>query len=139
MNLFALGQRVTNFEDAVVWQSHDVAGVGFFDSTLALRHKLGGRREAYRLAVAHMQIGLIAHKLARAYLAEGDARTVVGVDVGCDFEDESRELGLFRTDDAFFCLCGLGAWRNLYKAVEQFLNTEVVECRAKEHRCHLSR
>ena len=43
-----------------------------------------------------MEIRLVADELARAYLAECDARAVVGVDVGCYLEDEACELRLVR-------------------------------------------
>ena len=64
---------------------------------------------------------------------------MVGVDVGCNLEDEARELRLFRVYHALLGLCG--AWRRSYldEAVEQLLHTEVVESRTEEYRCHLSR
>ena len=41
VNLLALSQSITNLEDAVVWQTNDIARIGLIDSTLTLRHKLG--------------------------------------------------------------------------------------------------
>ena len=79
---------------------------------------------------------MIAFKLSAAHLAEGDARTVVGVDVGCDLEDEPCKFGLVRIHHALFSLGGFRAWRYLHKAVEQLLHAKVVECTAEEHRCH---
>ena len=84
-----------------------------------------------------MQIRLVALKLAAAHLAEGDARAVVGVDVGGYLKDESRELGLVRIHHSLLSLGGARAWSYLHEAVEQFLHTEVVERRTEEHRCHL--
>ena len=61
MQLLALGQGVANFEDAArVGQSDDVAGPGLVDGRLALCHELGGTGEAERLALAHVQVGLVA-------------------------------------------------------------------------------
>ena len=73
-----------------------------------------------------MGIGLVALELARTDLAEGDTRTVVGVDVGCNLEDEACEFGLGGLDHTFFGHGGARAWCYLYKAVEQLLYTEVV-------------
>ena len=39
--LLALSQSITNLEDAVVWQTNDIARIGLIDCTLTLRHKLG--------------------------------------------------------------------------------------------------
>ena len=83
--------------------------------------------------MAHMQIWLVALKLAAAHLAEGDARTVVGVDIGCYLEDKASELRFVGLHHA---LLGLGGSRTrcyLHEAVEQLLHTEVVECRTEEH------
>ena len=41
VNLLALSQSITNLEDAVVWQTNDIARIGLIDGTLTLRHKLG--------------------------------------------------------------------------------------------------
>ena len=43
MQVLALGERVADLEDAVVGQSHDVAGISLVDGALSLRHKLCGR------------------------------------------------------------------------------------------------
>ena len=127
VQLLALGQRVADFEDAVVGQSDDVAGPCFVDGRLALGHELRGRRKAQRLALPDVQIGLVALELAAAHLTEGDARAVVGVDVGGYLEDESRELGLVGLHHALLGLGGLRAWGYLDEAVEQFLHAEVIK------------
>ena len=41
VNLLALSQSITNLEDAVVWQTNDIARLGLIDGTLTLRHNLG--------------------------------------------------------------------------------------------------
>ena len=94
MQLLALSERVTDCEDAIVWQSYDVARPCLIDCALALCHELCWGGETYGFAQTHMQIGLIAHKFTRANLAESNAGAVVGVDVGCDLKDETSELGL---------------------------------------------
>ena len=72
VKLLALSQCVANLEDAVVGQTYDVAWPCLVNGALALSHKLSGRRETQSLALTHMQIGLVALKLAAAHLAEGD-------------------------------------------------------------------
>ena len=64
MNQLALGERVADFERAVVGQAHDVARPSLVDGALALCHKLCGGREAERLALAHVQIGRVAAETA---------------------------------------------------------------------------
>ena len=43
VEIFALGERVTNLEGSVVGEADDVAGPCLVDSGFALRHKLRGR------------------------------------------------------------------------------------------------
>ena len=127
MNLLALGKGIANLEDAVIWQTYDVAWIGLVDGTLALRHKLGWRREAHGLVETHVVVRLIAHKLARADLAEGDAGTVVRVDIGGNLEDETCELRLLWLHLALLCLGWLWRWGNLHEAIQKLLHTEVVQ------------
>ena len=135
MQLLTLGQGITDFEDAIVGQSHDVACPCLVDGLLALGHKLGRRRETQRLVLTHMEVGLIAYELAGANLTEGDTRAVVGVDVGSNLEDETGKLRLFRIYHSLFRLCR--TWRRCYldEAVEQFLYAEVIQSGTKEDRC----
>ena len=84
-----------------------------------------------------MQIRLVALELARAYLTEGYAGTVVRVDVGGNLEDEASELCLVGAHHALLCLGRTWRWGYLYEAVEELLHTEVVEGRTEEYRCHL--
>ena len=139
VNLLTLGQRITDLEDAIVWQTYDIARISLVDGTLALRHKLGWRRETHGLVEAHMIVRLIAHKLARTDLAECDAGTVVRVDIGSNLEDETRKLRLLRLHHALLSLGRSWRWSYLNEAVQEFLHTEVVQCRAEEHRSHLGR
>ena len=62
MELFALGERVAYLEDAVIRQTYDIARPCFLDGAFALGHELGGGGEAHGLALAHVEIGLVAHK-----------------------------------------------------------------------------
>ena len=81
-----------------------------------------------------MEIRFVAFELSAAHLAECDAGTVVRVDVCRYLEDETGELLLFRLYNSLHSLCGAWTWSNLHEAVEQFLNTEVVEGRSEEYR-----
>lgn len=138
VELFALGQGVAYLEGAVVRQADDVARPGLVDGSLALGHELGGAGEAHHLVVAYVVVGRVARELARAHLAEGDARAVVGVDVGRNLEDEAGELGLVGLHDALLGLDGTGAGGYLDEAVEQLLDAEVVQRRTEEHGSHFA-
>ena len=70
VQLLPLGQGITDFEDAVVGQSHDIACPCLVDGLLALGHELGRRGETQRLVLPHMEVRLIAYELAGAYLTE---------------------------------------------------------------------
>ena len=63
---------------------------------------------------------------------------MVGIDIGCNLEDKAGKLGFRGQDQSLLCLRGAGRRGNLYKAVEQFLHTKIVESRAKEDRSYLS-
>ena len=137
MQLLTLREGVTDLEDTVVGQSHDITGIGFLDGALALCHELGGRGETDGLPLTYQQIGLVADELTAAYLTEGDAGTVVRIDVGCDLEDKPGEFLFFWIHHA---LLGLGGTRTgcyLHKAVQQFLYTEIVQGGAEKDWSHL--
>ena len=126
VEFFTLGECIANLENAIVGQTNDVAWPCFFDGALALGHELGGGGEAQGLVVANVQIRLVADELSRAYLAEGNTRAMVRVDVSRYFEDESRELRLFGLYHAFLGFGGTRTRGNLYETVEQFLHTEII-------------
>ena len=133
MELFAFGQCVANLEYAVVGQTYDIARPGLVDGFFPLGHELGGAGEPYGLACPHVEIGRVADETSGAYFAESDTRTVVGVDIGCNLEDETRELIFFRRYGALFCHRGAREGGNLYKTVEHLLYTKVVECGTEEY------
>ena len=139
MNLLTLSQRITDLEDTIVWQTYDIARISLIDGTLALRHKLGWRRETHGLVEAHVIVRLIAHKLARTDFAECDAGTVVRVDIGSNLEDETRKLRFLWLHHALLCLGRSWRWSYLNEAVQEFLHTEVVQCRTEEYWCYLGR
>ena len=64
---------------------------------------------------------------------------MVGIDISCYLEDKTCKFLLFRLDITLFCFRGTRTWSYLHKTVQQFLHTEVIECRTEEHRSHLSR
>ena len=80
-----------------------------------------------------MKIRSIARELARTDFAESHARTVVRVNISRYFKDKSRKLRFFRHHDALFRLYGTRTWSNLHKTVQQFLHSEVVQCRTKKY------
>ena len=133
MQLLALCQGVAYLEDAVVGQTHDVARPSLVDGFLALCHELCGAGETNRLSVADVHVWRVAYELAGAYFTEGDTRAVVGVDVGCNLEDEASEFLLVGIDLAL--LSHYRAWCgcNLAEAIQEFLYTEVGQCRAEEN------
>ena len=88
--------------------------------------------------MTHVQIRRVTSKLTRTYLTEGYTRTVVRVDVGRNLEHKAGKLRFFRLHLAFFCLYRTRTWRNFHKTIEQFLHTEVVQSRTKEHRSQFS-
>ena len=84
-----------------------------------------------------MQIWVVTLETSAAHLTESDPRTVVGVDICRNLENEARKLRFLWTYHALLRLCGTGRRGNLYDTVEKFLHTEIVEGRTKEHWCHL--
>ena len=138
MQLFPLSERIPDLKDTpCVRQSHDIPRPRLVDGRLTLRHELRGRGEAHRLALTDMQIRLVALELPTAHLTERDTRAMIRVDIRCDLEDKARELLLLRFHLTFLRLRWPRTGRNLHEAIQQFLHTEVVQCRAKEHRRHL--
>ena len=127
VKLFALRQRVANLEDAIIGQTYNIAWPSLIDGRFALSHKLCGTGETQRLALANMQVGLIALELTAAHLAEGDTRTMVGVDIGCNLEDKTCKLRLIGLNIALLSLSGFGTGGYLHEAVQQLLYTEVVQ------------
>ena len=127
MELFTLCQRITNLKDAVVGQTHDITWPSLIDGRLTLSHKLRRRRETQRFALTNMQIRLVALELTRTNLTERDTGTVVRVDVGSDLEDETRKLRLLRVHITFLSLRRTRTGSNLHKAVQQLLNTKVIQ------------
>ena len=127
MQLFALRQRIANLEDAIVWQTYDVAWPSLVDGTLARSHELRGAREAQTLSLTHMQIGLVTLELTAAHLTEGNTRTVVGVDIGGNLEDKASKLWFLRIHITLLSLRRLGTWGNLHETVQQLLYAEIVQ------------
>ena len=139
MEEFALSEGITYLEHLVVGKADDVSRVGFVDCTLSLGHELGRRRKADCLAQTYMVVRCIALELATTNLAESYTRAVVRVDIGSNLEDETCEFFLFRLYFSFFCRSGTGGRGYADKAIQQFLDTKVVECRTEEYRCYFSR
>ena len=64
---------------------------------------------------------------------------MVRIDIGYNLEDESAELLFVRLHITLFRFRGTWRWCDFYKAVEEFLHTEVVQGRTEEDGCHFSR
>lgn len=124
---FTFSQRITDFENSVVRQSYNVARIGFIHGAFPLGHELHGRTETYGFVESYMLVGGVALEFSAAYFAERDTRSVVGVDIGRDFEDESCEFFFFGRNGAFFSLSGAWAGSDAHETVEQFFHTEVVQ------------
>ena len=127
MELFTLCQRITNLKDSIVGQTHDISWPSLIDGRLTLSHKLRGRRETQRFALTNMQIRLIALELTRTHLTERDTGTVVRIDVGSYLEDKTRELRFLRVHITFLSLRRTRTGSNLHEAVQQLLNTKVIQ------------
>ena len=128
MQLFALGDGIANLKHATrIGQAYDIAWPCLVDSRLALSHKLRGTGEAQRLALTHMQIGLVALEFSATHLAEGDTRTVIRIDISGNLENETSEFLLLGLHVTLLSLGGLGRWGYLDKAVQQLLNTKIIQ------------
>ena len=112
---------------------------GYASSTMLFLGHEGCRcREAHHLVVADVAEIDVPLEFAGAYFHECDAGAVVGVHVGVDLEHEAGESILLRRDSALHCLYRTGRGCDLYEAVEQFFDTECIECRSEEYRSHFS-
>ena len=138
MEFLSLSKRVTNLEGSIVRQSDDVARPSFVNGSLALGHELCRAGETHGLVVPHVIVRSITRELARADFTESNARTVIGVDVGRNLEDEACELLFIGIHLALLRLGGTRTGSNLHKGIEQLLNTKVVQSRTEEDRCQLA-
>ena len=118
MQLFTFSQRVTYLEDSIIWKPDNIARIGFINRTLTLSHELSRRRETDYLALTHMQIGLIADKLARADLAECNTTAVIGVDIGSNLENKASEFRFCRLNHSLFGLSWFRAWSNINETIQ---------------------
>ena len=84
-----------------------------------------------------MQVGLIAFESPGTHFTESDAGAVIGIDIGGDFEDETRELRFLGHYKSFFSLSGTWTGGDLYETIQLFLNAKVVQRATKEHGSHL--
>ena len=63
---------------------------------------------------------------------------MIRVDIRRNLKDKSGEFRLFRFHFTFFRLYRTRTWSDLYKAIQQFLYTKVIQSRAKEYRCQFT-
>ena len=134
---FTLGQRITDAKLAVVGNANDIARPCVL-GRLALRGQKEDRvGDRHRFADPHVMQLHPPFEMPRAEPHKRHAVAVLGVHVRLYFEDEAGDLGLLRRDLAFTCHPWLGRWRVVCKALQQLLNPERVDCRAKPDRCHM--
>jgi hypothetical protein len=74
-----------------------------------------------------MEIRLVTLELTTADLAEGNTRTMVGVDIRGNLKDEARELLFLGLYLPFLRLGGTRTGGYLHETVEKFLNTKIIE------------
>ena len=137
-DLFALGKGIANLYGAMVVQTDDVTGPGFFQ-VLALGGKEGqGIGNAQFLAGSDMEEFHALFIVAGADTHEGNAVAVLGVHVRLDLEHKTTEARLARQN---FTLMGR-TWQRLGRpidyGVQYLIDTEVAQCRAEEHRGHFA-
>ena len=135
----ALGQRVTDREDAGVRQADDVAGEGDVDRFALRREQLHGPGQTHVLAAAHVAHRHVPFELPAANAQKRDAIAVPRVHVGLDLEDEAAEACVGRLDPM---LLGIDARcrrrSHQHERVEEQLDAEIRDRRAEEHRRHVT-
>ena len=130
-NRAALGQAVTNPQDAVVWDADDVTGKGLFGQ-LAIRRKEHDRSIDADLTagVLHLQLHA-ALEPARGQAQERDPVTMVGVHIGLDLKDKAGNLRVARHHVSFSAsaqgLQRLGRRRIGPKAREKLIHPEMAQ------------
>ena len=133
VEVLAAGDGVANLEGtATIGQTDNVAWPALIDNLFLGSHEAGRSRETHLLVEAHMFIIGTALELAGTDLDESDAGTVVGIHVGMNLEDKTREGFFLGLDHALDCSGRTWRRSNLTEAIEQLLDTEVIERRTKE-------
>ena len=122
----------------MVVQADDIAGYGCFRLLTITREK-GNRVRHFDIladaSVTHLHASFI---LAGTDAHKRDAVAVIRVHICLNLKDESAEVFLLRVDDSGLSLSALGRRSPLDEIFEHFLDAEVSQCGAKEHRGQLS-
>ena len=63
---------------------------------------------------------------------------MIRIDISCDLKDKSGKFRFIGFHLTFFCLGRTGARSNFHKCIQQFLYTEVIQCRPEKYRSHLA-
>jgi len=74
-----------------------------------------------------MQIGFVALKSTRYDFYKSQTIAVVGVHVGVNFKDKTTKVFFGGVNLPFFCFFNQGSWSDIDKAIEQLLNTKIIE------------
>ena len=132
--LLAFGEGIADVDGAVVVQADDVAGIGLLHRRAVAGHEGQRIGHAHFLAQARM-VEAHARRIApRAHAHEGDAVAVARIHVRLDLEHEAGELRLVRLHHALARRARLRRRRIAREAAQQFLDAEVADRRAEEHR-----
>ena len=134
-----LTDGVTDREDARVKHADDISRIRHLNALALLRHHLLRLRKLDILAALHVEIFLTALKLARADTHKGDSVAVRFIHVGLDLEHERRESLVAGLDLHLSRLVRQGRGGHLQKALQEGLDTKVVERRAEEYGRELAR
>jgi hypothetical protein len=62
-------------------------------------------------------VWLIPLKFARTNPQKGNSISVIGIHIGVNLEDKSREFGFLWKNFTLFCLATFGRWRNFDEGV----------------------
>ncbi len=139
MQVLARRKRIADLEVPVVGQTHDIPRKRFLHHLFFLSHKSRGRGELHHPVEPHVLVIHVAFKLARTHLHESDTRTVVGIHVGMNLENKSRETLFIGIHHPLFGLHLTGRRGDIHKTVEQLLHPEIIQSRTKEYRSQTSR
>lgn len=138
LEIFTLGEGVTDLDGAVVVQADDVAGARLDRLFAITGHEGHGVGDVHILAQTH-----VAHLHALGVGAgddahKGDTVAVLRIHVRLDLEHEAGELLLGRHHFTALGLARHGRRRPVGEAVQHVVDTEVAECGTEEDRSHLA-
>ena len=129
---FTFGKGVSDLEISGVVQAYDVTRERFVDDRFLFGHECGGGGEFDAFPGTDVQVGLVPFEPSGADLQESDPVAVVRVHVRMNLEDKAGQLGLVGVDVALYGVRRSGRRGDPDEAVQQFADTEVVQCTAEK-------